>query len=291
MHIDTGNSPPKYQPARHIPFAAREEIARQLHQMQQQGIISPSSSPWASPVVLVRKKDGTLRFCIDFRQLNAVTKADVFPLPRIDDLLDQLGKSKFFTTLDLAAGYWQVQMHASSKEKTAFITHKGLYQFNVMPFGLRNAPAVFQRLLQKVLAGLNHDNEAPFVSVYLDDILVYSETFEDHLDHLQRVNSRLQNAGLKLKPTKCYFIRQQVEYLGHVITPQGISPNPARLQAVQDYPTPSSVKAVRQFVGLASYYRQFIPGFAKIAEPLHALTHKGAVFTWTDKHLQPYETN
>ena len=146
--------------------------------MQQQGAISPSSSPWASLVVLVRKKDGSLRFCIGFRKHNAVTKPDVFLLPRIDDLLDQLGKSKFFSTLDLAAGYWQVQIHPSSKEKTPFITHKGSYQFNVMPFGLRNAPAVFQRLMQKVLAGLQQDTEPPFVSVYLDDIL---EIFEDHL--------------------------------------------------------------------------------------------------------------
>ena len=283
MQIDTGNSLPRYQPARCTPFAVREEIARQLNQMQKQGAISPSSSPWASLVVLVHKKDGSLRFCIDFRNLNAVTKPDVFPLPRIDDLLDQLGKSKFFSTLDLAAGYWQVQIHPSSKEKTAFITHKGLYQFNVMPFGLCNAPAVFQRLMQKVLAELHQDTEPPFVSVYLDDILIYSETFEDHLNHLMEVINRLRTAGLKLKPVKCHFIRQQVEYLGHLITPNGISPNPARIQAVQDFPVPTSVKEVRQFVGLASYYRRFIAGFAKIAEPLHSLTRKGAVFTWTDQ--------
>ena len=282
MQIDTGSSLPLYQPARRTPFAAHEEIARQLHQMQQQGVISPSTSPWASPVVLVRKKDGSLRFCIDFRKLNAITKPDVFPLPRIDDLSDQLGKSRYFSTLDLAAGYWQVQMHSSSKEKTAFITHKGLYEFNVMPFGLRNAPAVFQRLMQQILGNLNQDDEPPFVSVYLDDIIIYSETFQDHLNHLQQVISRLRNAGLKLKPSKCYFNCQEVKYLGHVITPHGISPNPARLLAVRDYPVPMSVKEVRQFIGLASYYRHFIPGFANIAEPLHRLTRKGAVFTWTD---------
>ena len=244
MQIDTGSSLPLYQPARRTPFAAREEIARQLHQMQQQGVISPSTSPWASPVVLVRKKDGSLRFCIDFRKLNAITKPDVFPLPLIDDLLDQLGKSRYFSTLDLAAGYWQVQMHSSSKEKTAFITHKGLYEFNVMPFGLRNAQAVFQRLMQQILGNLNQDDEPPFVSVYLDDIIIYSETFQDHLNHLQQVISRLRNAGLKLKPSKCYFNCQEVKYLGHVITPHGISPNPARLLAVRDIPVPMSVKEV-----------------------------------------------
>ena len=207
----------------------------------------------------------------------------MFRLPRIDDLLEQLGKSKFFSTLDLAAGYWQVQIHPSSKEKTAFIIHKGLYQFNVMPFGLRNAPAVFQCLMQKVLAGLQQDTEPPFVSVYLDDILIFSETFEDHLKHLMDVINRLRTAGLKLKPVKCHFICQQVEYLGHLITPNGISPNSARIQAVQDFPVPTSVKEVRQFVGLASYYRWFIREFARITEPLHSLTRKGAVFTWTDQ--------
>ena len=175
MQIDTGNSLSRYQPVRR---AAREETARQLNQMQLQGVISPSSSPRASPVILVRKKDVSLRFCIDFRNLNAVMKPDVFPVPWIDDLLDQLGKSRFFSTLDLAAGYWQVQLYPSAKEKTAFITHKGLYQFNVMPFGLRNVPAVFQHLIQKVLAGLNQDDKPPYVSVYLDNILIYSETLE-----------------------------------------------------------------------------------------------------------------
>ena len=135
-------------------------------------------------------------------------------------------------------------MHSSSKEKTAFITHKGLYEFNVMPFGLRNAPAVFQRLMQQILGNLNQDDKPPFVSVYLDDIIIYSETFQDHLNHLQQVISRLRNAGLKLKPSKCYFNCQEVKYLGHVITPHGISPNPARLLAVRDYPVPMSVKEV-----------------------------------------------
>ena len=142
----------------------------------------------------------------------------MFPLPLVDNLLDQLGKSKFFSTLDLAAGYWQVQIHPSSKEKTAFITHKGLYQFNVMPFGLHNAPVVFQRFIQKVLAGLQQNTKPPFVSIYLDDILIFSEIFEDHPKHVMDMINRLRTAGLKLKPVKCHFICQQVEYLGHLIT-------------------------------------------------------------------------
>ncbi len=220
---------PKRQRVRRTPFTVRGEVARPLRKMQESGVISPSASPWASPVVLVRKKDGTLRFCIDYRELNSVTKTDTFPLPRIDDMLDQLNKAKFLSTLDLASGYWQVQVHP---QKTAFVTHWGLYQFNVMPFGLKNAPGVFQRLMQRVLAGLNPENGAPFNSVYIDDIIIFSETFSVHLQHLQAVIERIAAAGLKLKPSKCKFIRQTVEFLGHVLTPMGIRPNLERVAGV-----------------------------------------------------------
>ena len=279
--IDTGGAIPRRQAVRRTPFAIRTEVARQLENMQSQGVIQPSSSPWASPVVLVRKKDGSLRFCIDYRHLNLVTKPDVFPLPRMDDLLDQLGQSKFFSTLDLASGYWQVKIHLDSREKTAFITYQGLFEFRVMPFGLRNAPAVFQRLMQRVLAGLNPPEGPDFVSVYLDDVIVFSRTLDDHLHHLSLVIDRLTKAGLKLKPSKCHFISQEVQYLGHLLTPEGIRPNPDRVAAVRDYPTPRNVKEVRQFLGLASYYRRFVKNFAKTAQPLHNLTQKGAVFCWT----------
>ena len=155
LNIDTGDASPQREPVRRIPFAVRQEVACQLKKMQEAGVIKPSSSPWASPVVMVRKKDGSYRFCIDYRGLNQVTKSDMFPLPRIDDLLDQLGKAKYFTTLDLASGYWQIRVDPNSQEKTAFITPQGLFEFRVMPFGLTNAPSVFQQLMQKILMGLN----------------------------------------------------------------------------------------------------------------------------------------
>ena len=152
FEINTGDELPKKQAARRIPYAARQEVAKQLERMQKIGVVKPSKSPWSSPVVLVRKRDGTLRFCVDYRVLNSVTKPDMFPLPGISDLLDQLGKSKYYTTLDLASGYWQIRVHTNSQEKTAFTTHQGLIEFRVMPFGVMNAPAVFQRLMQRVLA-------------------------------------------------------------------------------------------------------------------------------------------
>ena len=289
MEIHTGDAAPRRVPARRMPFAVRQEVSRQLRSMQDLGVVQPSNSPWASPVVMVRKKDGTHRFCIDYRGLNAVTKADTFPLPRIDDLLDQLGESRYFSTLDLASGYWQIRVDPGSREKTAFVTPQGLFEFRVMPFGLMNAPAVFQRLMQRVLHGLNPESGVDFVSVYIDDILVFSRTLEEHLEHLCLVIQRIQSAGLKLKPSKCCFIRKEVEFLGHVLTPDGVKTNPKLVAAVADFPQPQNVAEVRQFLGLSSYYRRFIPQFAAIAQPLHSLTCKGAKFQWTEDCKRSFE--
>ena len=211
-----------------------------------------------------------------------MTKPDCFPLPRIDDMLDQLGNMKYFSTLDLASGYWQVKMNDMSKEKTAFVTQHGLFEFRVMPFGLMNAPAVFQRLMHQVISTLNPMKGPSFVSVYIDDLLVYSRTLEDHLRHLGMVMDRLREVNLKLQPAKCYFCRQTVEFLGHVLTPQGLLPNPKRVMAVQDFPAPCNVTELRQFLGLASYYRRFVAQFAKIASPLHRLTGKDVRWEWTE---------
>ena len=209
-------------------------LARNLQEMQDANVIQPSNSPWASPVVLVRKKDGTLRFCVDYRGLNSVTELDQFPLPHINDLLNQLGKSRHFTTLDLVSGYWQIRVDKPSREKTAFITHYGLFEFCVMPFGLTNAPAVFQRLMQKVLSDLKTDDGRDLTEVYIDDVLIFSETLEEHLQHICLILERLKKAGLKLKLAKCHFLRGSVEYLGHLITPQGLKRNPKQVKATGD---------------------------------------------------------
>ena len=281
MDIDTGDASPQKQPPRRMPFMVREEAARQLKCMQQDGVIQPSNSPWSSPVVMIKKKDGSHRFCVDYRALNSLTKADTFPLPCIDDLLDQLGGAHYFSTLDLASGFWQIRMEPDSREKTEFVAPHGLYEFLVMPFGLTNAPAVFQRLMQKVLNGLNPDDGKQFVAAYLDDILIFSETLQDHLTHLRKVIDRLKSANLKLKPAKCMFVRKEVEYLGHIITANGLKPNPRITDAVRNFPTPENVQGVRRFLGMSSYYRRFIAGFAKIAQPLHRLTAKDVPFDWS----------
>ena len=248
--IDTGDHPPIHQHPRRVPHALKGRIQELIDDMMQRNVIRPSQSPWASPVVLVTKHDGSTRFCVDYRRLNSLTKLDTFPLPRIDDYLDTLAGAKYFSALDLASGYWQVMMEPSSREKTAFVTHAGLYEFNVMPFGLCNAPATFQRLMNNVLSGL-----VPQACLdYIDDVLVYGRTFEQHQENLEAVLRRLRDAGLKLKPAKCHLAQERVKYLGYVVSQDGLSADEDKVRAVRNFPRPTCVKQVRSFVGLTSYY-------------------------------------
>ena len=282
--ISTGDSPPIRQPVRRTPFALREKMVKLIQNMMAQGVIQHSSSPWASPVVLVEKRDGSYRFCVDYRHLNAVTKMDVFPLPRVDDTLDMLSHTQYFSTLDLAAGYWQVQMDKDSQEKTAFSTYSGHYEFQVMPFGLCNAPATFQRLMETVLAGLIRN----CCLVYLDDVMVIGRSFSEHLTNLRKVFERFRNANLKLKPEKCCLAGSEVLYLGYVVSRDGISADPAKVKVVKNFPQPSDVKSLRSFLGLASYYRRFIQDFSKVANPLYALTQKDVEFLWKPVHYDAF---
>jgi len=275
--IDTGDNQPIRQHARRLPVHQHKEVSELIQGMLSRGIIECSSSPWASPVVLVRKKDGTTRFCVDFRKLNDCTRKDAQPLPRIDESLDALGGACFFSTLDLASGYWQVLMDPKSKEKTAFTTPYGLYQFRVMPFGLCNAPATFQRLMERVLSGLHWTA----CLVYLDDIIIFSKTVEQHLALLRDVFSRLRQAGLKIKPSKCHLLQTSVHYLGHVVSAKGIETDPGKVKCVSNWPVPTTSKELSSFLGLASYYRRFIKNFAHVAAPLHALIHKGKSWQWS----------
>ena len=195
--------------------------------MLEQGVVQHSSSPWSSPIVMVKKKDGSWRFCVDYRKLNSVTHQDAYPLPWIDATLDSLSGAAYFTTLDLASGYWQVEVEEQDKEKTAFSTPQGHFEFNVMPFGLTNAPATFQRLMECVLAGLSGEQ----CLIYLDDIVVFSKTFQEHIVRLTNVFQALHQAGLTLKLSKCNFAQREVKYLGHIVSAAGVRPDPTKIEA------------------------------------------------------------
>ena len=247
--------------------------------MLSSNVIRPLNSQWASPVVMVRKKDGSLRFCVDFRQLNAATVKDAHPLPRIDDLLDALHGAKWFSTVDLKSGYWQVPITEQDKAKTAFRTSSGqLFEFNQVPFGLCNAPATFSRLMDHVLAGLHWET----CLFYLDDIIVFSSTWEEHLARLRQVFQRLRHANLKLGADKCTFADKEVSYLGHRVTKEGLLSDSSLLAAIREIPLPKLPTEVRSFFGLSGYYRRYVKGFAAIAAPLHALTRKDTVFHWSE---------
>jgi len=277
--IITGEAVPIAQQPYRVNPKNRDFLKQEIAKMETQGIIRKSSSPWASPVVIVEKKDNTRRICVDYRKLNAVTKADVYPLPRVDDLLESFRGANWFTTLDLASGYWQVVMHPNDIEKTAFITPFGLYEFLVMPFGLGWAPGTFQRLMNRVL----QDFLGEFVAVYLDDIIIYSKgSFENHLDHLKQVFNALQQSFLKIKLKKCHFCLPNIKFLGHVVGRNGILPNPDKIEKVKNFPVPQTLTQLRAALGLFSYYRKFIKDFSKIARPLNALLGKDVPFQWTE---------
>ena len=283
--IPTTGNPARVPPQR-IPAQYREEVQRQLEKMLDQGIIEESSSPWMAPAVYVRKKSGELRMCVDYRELNKRTTKDAYPLPLPDEVQDQLARSVIFSTLNLKSGYWQLPVHPEDRMKTAFCPGPGLglYQFCRMPFGLSGAPSSFQRLMDKVLRGLT------FATTYVDDILVHSVSEEEHKQHLREVFQRLKEAGLTLKGRKCHIGMTEVSYLGHVFSDVGMLPDPQKVQAVKNWPTPTSITEVQKFLGLASYYRRYICQFADIAAPMYALTRKGASFAWTSECAQAFAT-
>ncbi|GBG89294.1 hypothetical protein CBR_g49003 [Chara braunii] len=253
-----------------------EELRRQIDEMIDKGWIKPSESEFGAFVLFVPKKGGKLRMCIDYRGLNRITRKNVYPLPRIDDLLDASGGCKVFSNIDLKSGYHQIEVDPADQHKTAFKTRDGLYEFTVMPFGLTNAPATFQSFMDKVL----REQIGRFVVVYLDDILIFNNSMEEHLKHLEEVLAILKKTQLHLNLEKSEFGKDSVIYLGHRLSVAGLEPEATKIKVIRDWPQPTNIRELRTFLGLASYYRKFVPRFSIIARPLSRLTSKNVSYSW-----------
>ena len=284
--ISTEGARPIRLPPYRVPHAHREAVKKELKEMDESGVIEPSHSEWSSPIVIVKKKDGNIRLCVDYRRLNSVTPVDPYPMPRTDELIDQIGQAKHITTLDLSKGYWQVPMKNEDRVKTAFSTPNGLFQFKVMPFGLSGAPATFQRMMDRVIRGMED-----FAGVYLDDIVIFSGTWEEHLEHVKKMLLKLREHRLTAKPVKCQFGMKECSYLGHIVGSGQVKPDPRKLQAVKEFPIPITKKQVRGFLGLTGYYRKFIQDYASIAAPLTDLTKKSLPerVQWTAESRRAFE--
>ncbi|XP_042012104.1 uncharacterized protein LOC121760512 [Salvia splendens] len=278
IDLEPGSAPISKAPYR---MAAKElgELKIQLQELMDLGFIRPSTSPWGAPVLFVKKKDGSLRMCIDYRELNKLTLKNKYPLPRIDDLFDQLKDARVFSKMDLRSGYHQLRIRPEDVPKTAFRTRYGHYEFLVMPFGLTNAPAVFMDLMNRVF----HPYLDKFVLVFIDDILIYSKGVKEHDEHLRVALETLRTEKLYAKFSKCEFWLNEVNFLGHVVTAEGIRVDPAKVEAIQNWKPPTTPSEIRSFLGLAGYYRRFIEGFSKISRPMTQQLKKGIRFVWTSE--------
>jgi len=285
IELKPGTAPISRRPYR-MPPNELVELKKQLQELLDKGYIHPSTSPWGYPALFVKKKYQSLRLCVDYRLLNAVTIKNKYPLLRIDILFDQLFGAKVFSKIDLRSGYHQIKIQAEDIPKTAFSTRYGLYEYLVMSFGLTNAPAHFMYLMNSVFM----PELDKFVVVFIDDILIFSKNEEEHAEHLRIVLQRLREHKLYAKFSKCEFWLKKVRFLGHVISEDGISVDPSKIQDVLDWKTPETVPEIRSFLGLAGYYRRFVPDFSKIARPMTELLKKGVKFVWDDKYDQAFQT-
>jgi len=283
--INTGDAKPIK--CRNFPMTPgkRKVFDETFDELLKYDIIEPSQSPWSSNGFVVTNNDNSLRFVLNYKPINAVTKSDVYPINRIDEMLAHLGSSNYMSTYDLSKGFFQIEMNDEGKEKTAFISHRGLWQFKRMPMGLKNSPATFQRMVDNVLG----DNKWLIVLVYFDDIMVFSTTFEKHLEDNRTVLSKLKSAGLTIKPSKVQLCRKKLNFLGHVIDSGKCYPNPKKIECLMNYPRPKRVKEIQMFLGLVGFYRKFIPEFSIKARPLHMLLKKNVKFKWSDETQESFD--
>jgi hypothetical protein len=285
IELEPGTEPPSRPPYR-LSHEEMAELNKQLDELLAKGFIRPSVSPYGAPILFVKKKSGELRMCVDYRMLNKATVKNKYALPRIDDLFDQLCGAKVFSKIDLRSGYHQIRIKEQDVHKTAFRTRYGHYEFRVLPFGLTNAPATFMRLMNDIMRPLLDK----CVVVFLDDILVYSRNHREHQQHLRRVLNILRENRLHAKLNKCEFGKTSVEFLGHVLSADGVRTDPNKIKVIESWPAPSNLNELRSFLGLASYYRRFIRGHSKIAGPLIRLTKKDVPFIWTKEEQGAFET-
>lgn len=289
-HIETGESRPVMMRPYRLPESQKSIINDEIKELLTKDVITPSKSPYNAPLLVVPKKSGPdgkrkYRVVVDFRKLNENTIGDAYPLPQINEILDQLGHSRFFSTLDLASGYHQIHMEPKDQHKTAFSTTFGHYEFKRLPFGLKGAPATFQRLMNHVLVGLQGFK----CFVYLDDIVIYGKSAKEHNEKLREVFTRLNEHSLRLQPNKCNFLQQEITYLGHKISEKGIEPDEEKLKCVRDFPVPKNHKQVMSYLGLVNYYRKFIPNFSKISRPINNLLKKNVKFDWSPECQNAFE--
>lgn len=287
MHvIDTGDANPIKQRHYTMSPVRQKLVEEELDRMLELKVVEPSKSPWSSPIVLLDKPDGSRRFCINFKALNAVTKPDAYPLPKVTNILDRLRDARYLSSLDIKSAFWQIPLDPASKEKTAFtVPGRGLYHFNAMPFGLHNAPATWQRFIDSVLG----PELEPYVFVYLDDIIAITPTYTKHLEVLTEIFKRVRAAKLTLNREKCIFCRQELKYLGYVVSEEGLRVDPDKVQAIVDIPVPRNQKDVRQFVGTASWYRRFISNFSTRLYPLTSMLKKGKRFEWNSEAQESWD--
>ncbi|GFT39656.1 retrovirus-related Pol polyprotein from transposon 17.6 [Trichonephila clavipes] len=250
-----------------IPIALQQEVDRQINELLHLKLIEPSESEWAHPIVCVSKKNGSIRLCVDYRHLNSFTIADAYPMQNAKDLLFEVGQANYITVLDLTKGYWQIPMAEEAKPYTAFVTHHGHYQFCVMPFGMKNAGSTFQKVMDQVLV-----KHRAYCRSYIDDVAVFSKTWEQHMKHLCVVFQTIQKVGFTINLKKCNFARRRVKFLGHVVGSGQHSPDPGKVESIKNISVPTTKKEIRSFLGLTSYYREYIPNFASLVLPLTELT-------------------